>query len=820
MDLLASPNRLLVLIDSISNGSAFLRPCGLSQRFTAATFPKPEDELNWEQPTWVALRASLPTHDKCCSPPVRQLSLYIAGLFERLLWLGYAISLAAIDRLQPACLREIDAAIATWSALNPRQRTDLLAKFQEKGHETARERQTVCEIKRRAEGSEKVFVTYLLTRSLADSDARRTCRLMMEFIAPSGTAALTVAKRVQVEEPVRTQENPTRAGEDCSDRQRLARKEAKKGLSKEKPGLETSGTSTMSGACMKMKQGLETTGCEDEIMNTSISTQMSAKSKCGSRRVSVDESSLLNATLGFLPSGSGKGAAHAVCELDVVFVHYSEEDVELFALKTTKRFVSNAIERLADEVPPTEIELEFRPDLEREEIEKSRPNPEFALSDISDFSILKMYWGQSASHDVSQMFPKDEPKACKDPDPKPLALPPCPAPTPLTGLGLGLEIRAGTGSGADTGIGSGAPTTSAPAPIFAGTGLAGPGPGPGPDTNRADIGAGNICCTGIGIGIGMGMGEEDKKQKEKQEQQQQQQQQRADFAASIAELKAETQDDVRSVWKPRETTAKSKYDYLELPTKTWPSRPTQSSPPICEPAKVAPLQSQEHSFRQGGQASVSGDCSIGKLSAHEAMTASMGQVGRANFSFGSSFFAEDSHDFSLTQSLADNQNFMFLTQEDFSSGAFESTSFYHQLTKEIEMIVAKIHEYHQRLESYRAKLLGLLEQSIIKHFAPKKVTVEMYGSMKTNLAVERSDIDLRVGGLPASGPEDIKQAAKLLERKLRTVKSVKSTAFILTARVPVIKLVCGVERGSRRRITRRWWMSFRTRARSSTRSWT
>ena len=150
---------------------------------------------------------------------------------------------------------------------------------------------------------------------------------------------------------------------------------------------------------------------------------------------------------------------------------------------------------------------------------------------------------------------------------------------------------------------------------------------------------------------------------------------------------------------------------------------------------------------------------------------------------------EPSLSLSSSQSLSDSQNFLFLTHEDFSYGLFENASFYHHLTKEIENVSKKIQEHLQKLKSYRTKLVILLEQGITKHFAPKKVSVEMYGSMKNTLAIEHSDIDLRVIGVNLSGLEEMKAAIKLLERKLRTVKSVKSTASILTARVPVIKLV-------------------------------
>jgi DNA polymerase sigma len=78
---------------------------------------------------------------------------------------------------------------------------------------------------------------------------------------------------------------------------------------------------------------------------------------------------------------------------------------------------------------------------------------------------------------------------------------------------------------------------------------------------------------------------------------------------------------------------------------------------------------------------------------------------------------------------------------------------------------------------------------IKKQFSPRKVEVRMYGSMKNGLAIEHSDIDLRVVGLDISSVDMVKTEIKLLEKKLRTEKYVKSTASIVTAKVPVIKLV-------------------------------
>jgi DNA polymerase sigma len=110
------------------------------------------------------------------------------------------------------------------------------------------------------------------------------------------------------------------------------------------------------------------------------------------------------------------------------------------------------------------------------------------------------------------------------------------------------------------------------------------------------------------------------------------------------------------------------------------------------------------------------------------------------------------------------------------------------LSAEIESVIQALDNHHLKLKPYRAKLIEALEKAIKKHSGPNSVELEMYGSVANSLEIENSDIDLRVVGKQFDS-ENGKIFMQQLERKLRTEKYIKSTKAILTAKVPVIKLV-------------------------------
>ena len=65
----------------------------------------------------------------------------------------------------------------------------------------------------------------------------------------------------------------------------------------------------------------------------------------------------------------------------------------------------------------------------------------------------------------------------------------------------------------------------------------------------------------------------------------------------------------------------------------------------------------------------------------------------------------------------------------------------------------------------------------------------MYGSMATGLAYEASDLDLAICGLPLDTRDELIISIEKLSEKLKLDPWVLSCQPIVTARVPIIKLV-------------------------------
>lgn len=65
------------------------------------------------------------------------------------------------------------------------------------------------------------------------------------------------------------------------------------------------------------------------------------------------------------------------------------------------------------------------------------------------------------------------------------------------------------------------------------------------------------------------------------------------------------------------------------------------------------------------------------------------------------------------------------------------------------------------------------------------LSFEVYGSMATKLAIDTSDMDIAIYGIPA---ENRSTCLQQLHGKLQECKSVFLNQLILTASVPVIKL--------------------------------
>ncbi len=575
-------------LEHLSSGQAFLKPCLPAKRCVTPT----EDEFVWEFPVWLTLPALEPT-----------LAGLLAGIVERTIWLAYALfSFSGPEKIQAfplMCFKELETALGAWKSAGAKQRSELVSLLKE------------------SQTDSDGLLSRLFFLPIRDLGQRKVYRAFVETLLakpPSETELSTKKKPEEKSEPKLPATVPTTVVT--------------------KPMIKQS----------------EFFALEDDLINTSVSTQLSAKSKCGSRRASIDEQSLVGRDLARFGTLFG--------EANLLFWLYTDEDTELTAVKATNKMAGNVIDRLGEEGQTTESEADFFWDLEREESKAGAKDP---IGEISDFGkelsgdIIKTFWNTSRkSNGQLHMFAKEEMKAsdaaerlCGKDQSKP-------AQTLLKGDQQTLDKMA-------------------------------------------------------------------KKLKQ------------SEFTATAEEQKVTSDQDLHSVWTQHKMQAKQRYDYLKMPTKTWPSRPTIS-----------------------------------------------------NFSISTPFPVSEVSDKSADRKVEEtNSKPQAITQ----TGVTEVADFHRSLTVQVAAAVAKVEREQASLEPYRNRLVGAVERAIQKYFGGRKIELEVYGSTRNGLAIERSDIDLRIVGLNVEGGEDLRTQIKGLEKSLRTEKYIKSTTAILTAKVPVMKLV-------------------------------
>ncbi len=89
----------------------------------------------------------------------------------------------------------------------------------------------------------------------------------------------------------------------------------------------------------------------------------------------------------------------------------------------------------------------------------------------------------------------------------------------------------------------------------------------------------------------------------------------------------------------------------------------------------------------------------------------------------------------------------------------------------------------------RSKLHAAIKSIACTCFDNPALEVVVFGSTRSGLAIETSDVDMGVTGLPLKSKEDVETAILKLEKALSGQKFVLGAEPILTARVPVLKLV-------------------------------
>ena len=70
-----------------------------------------------------------------------------------------------------------------------------------------------------------------------------------------------------------------------------------------------------------------------------------------------------------------------------------------------------------------------------------------------------------------------------------------------------------------------------------------------------------------------------------------------------------------------------------------------------------------------------------------------------------------------------------------------------------------------------------------------QIKATIYGSMATGFALDSSDVDICLSGLPISTKQQLKEYMDILTINLLSQPFASKCQFIQTARVPVIKIV-------------------------------
>lgn len=113
---------------------------------------------------------------------------------------------------------------------------------------------------------------------------------------------------------------------------------------------------------------------------------------------------------------------------------------------------------------------------------------------------------------------------------------------------------------------------------------------------------------------------------------------------------------------------------------------------------------------------------------------------------------------------------------------------YSSITEEIAFLCNNLELHKKKQKAYQTKLISTLEDRIVGILG-KQAEVQVYGSVRSGLDIESSDIDIGVTNLSLYSHEDITDAINKLAEHFRSHNFVCGVEPITTARIPLLKLV-------------------------------
>lgn len=136
------------------------------------------------------------------------------------------------------------------------------------------------------------------------------------------------------------------------------------------------------------------------------------------------------------------------------------------------------------------------------------------------------------------------------------------------------------------------------------------------------------------------------------------------------------------------------------------------------------------------------------------------------------------------------------------SNVFINNSNERKLNREIYYEASKCRAFVTKMMPFCHSVRDNIKNVAAKTFNSKDICAHIYGSMATSLALPESDLDIIISGLNVLDREQTIRAIQSLSKELSRLNYVISCKDIITARVPLIKLVINLRKLNKQRVFR------------------